>query len=246
MDGSMRRLSLLLLCLSGCAPTQAIVDGKTVPRLDMDFVGQPFVVRVSAAHPKPGSPSGGLRDFGGRVSGNICGLDVTYDVQHAGDHTHLTGFVDENQMESRLDVKDVQGISRQITGTLDSKGSGVNLDLRKNHIRGSVGLRQFELGRRGDQYVGWVKVTQTTTASATINGADELWTLPPAAQAVVLSALLTCYGDELEGNRRGSLIIGFGGRQTWEGKHVSALYHNTADMQRALIQGQSSGSVGGH
>src|SRR5204863_3880444 len=114
IDQSMSWSLLLLLCVAGCAPTQAVVDGRTVARLDMDFVGQPFVVRVSAAHPRPGSPSGGLRDFGGRISGNICGLDLTYDIQHAGDHTHLTGFVDENQMESRLDVKDVQGISRQI------------------------------------------------------------------------------------------------------------------------------------
>ncbi|MDB4966718.1 MAG: hypothetical protein JWN44_2407 [Myxococcales bacterium] len=243
MDGSMRRLTLLLLLIAGCAPTNTIVDGKTVPRLDMDFVGQPFVVRVSAAHPRPGSPSGGLREFGGRISGNICGLDVTYDVQHAGDNTHLTGFIDENQMDSRLDVKDVQNISRQITGTLDSRGTGVNLDLRKNHIRGNVGIRQFDLGRQGDQYIGWVKVTQMVTASATINGADELWSLPPAAQAVVLPALLTCYGDELEGNRRGSLVVGFGGRQTWEGKHVSAIYHNTADMQRTMIQGSKSGTV---
>jgi hypothetical protein len=244
MDGSMRRLSLLLLCVAGCAPSNAVVDGRTVPRLDMDFVGQPFVVRMSAAHPKPGSPSGGLHDFGGRISGNICGLDVTFDVQHSGDHTHLTGFVDENQLEARLDVKDVQNISRQISGTLDSRGTGVNLDVRKNHIRGNVGLRQFDLGRRGDQYIGSVKVTQATTAATTINGAEELWTLPAAAQAVVLPALLTCYGDELEGNRRGSLIVGFGGHQTWEGKHVSAIYHNTADMQRALMQGQQHSTVG--
>jgi hypothetical protein len=240
----MRRLSLLILVFAGCAPTNAVVDGKTVPRLDMDFVGQPFVVRVSAAHPRPGSPSGGLKDFGGRISGNICGLDVTYDVQHEGDHTHLTGFIDENQMESRLDVRDVQGVSRQISGTLDSKGGGVNLDVRKNRIRGNVGLRQFDLGRDGDRYIGSVRVT-TTVAAATINGADDLWTLPPAAQAVVLPALLTCYGDELEVNRRGSLTVGFGGRQTWEGKHVSALYHSqTGDVQRAIIQGQSGSTVG--
>jgi hypothetical protein len=242
----MRWLSFFALfcCALGCSPTTAVVDGKQVPRLDMDFVGQPFVVRVSAAHPKPGSPSGGLKDFGGRVSGNICGLDVTYDVEHAGDHTHLTGFIDENQLQSRLDVKDVQNVSREISGTLDSKGSGVNLDVRKNHIRGNVGLRQFDLTRQGDQYVGSLKITNVTT-SATINGADDLWTLPPAAQAVVLSALLTCYGDELEANKRGSLTVGFGGRQTWEGKHVSALYHQqTGDVQRTILQGQSGSTMG--
>jgi hypothetical protein len=241
----MLRLLILFGLVAGCAPSTVQIDGKTVPRLDMDFVGQPFVVRMSAAHPRPGSPSGGLRGFGGRISGNICGLDVTYDVQHDGDHTHLTGFVDEKQTDSRLDLKDVNGVSRQISGTLDTEsGTGVSLDLRKNSIRGSVGLRVFDLGRDGDRYIGWVKVANITT-SATINGADDLWTLPPAAQAVVLPALLTCYGEELEENKQGALIIGFGGRQTWEGKHVSAIYHaQTGDVRRAIQQGQSSPIIG--
>jgi len=247
MSESMRRLLLPLLLLCGCAPTSAVVDGKTVPRLDMDFVGQPFVIRVSGAHPRPGSPSGGLRDFGGRISGNICGLDVTYDVQHEGDKTRLTGFVDEKQVDSRIEVRDVEHVSRQITGTLDSEsGTAINLDLRKNAIHGNVGLRQFDLGfdRDGDRYIGSVKVAGITT-SATVNGASDLWTLPPAAQAVVLPALLTCYGDELEQNKRGAFIVGFGGRQTWEGKHVSAIYHaQTGDVQRAMMQGNQSSTVG--
>jgi hypothetical protein len=245
MSRLMRLCFFGLLFVASCAPANAYVDGKLVPRLDMDFVGQPFVVRVSSAHPKPGSPSGGLRDNGGRLSGNICGLDVTYDITHEGDHTHLTGFIDEQSGDSKLDVKDVEGVSRQIYGTLDTRsGTGVSLDLRKNSIHGNVGLRQFELGRDGDRYIGSVKVAGITT-SATINGADDLWTLPPAAQAVVLPALLTCNGDELEQNKRGALVVGFGGRQTWEGKHVSALYHSqTGDVQRAINQGQQSQMAG--
>ena len=240
----MRHLPLVLL-LAGCAPTTAVVNGRTVPRLDMDFVGQPFVVRVSGAHPQPGSPSGGLRGYGGRISGNVCGLDLTYDVQHEGDHTTMVGFLDDGTLDSHLTVRDVGGVSRQITGTLDGKGTGVNLDLRYNHIRGNVGLREFDLGRDGDRYIGSVHITQAVTASATVNGVRALWELPPAAQAVVLPALLTCHGDELEGNLRGSLVVGFGGHQTWEGKRVSAVYHTqTGDVQRTMIQEQSSGTVG--
>jgi hypothetical protein len=245
MSGSMRLCLFGLLFIASCAPANAYVDGKQVPRLDMDFVGQPFVVRVSGAHPKPGSPSGGLRDNGGRLSGNICGLDVTYDIQHEGSHTHVTGFIDEQSGDSKLDVKDIDGVSRQITGTLDTRsGTGVSLDLRKNSVHGQVGLRRFELGRDGDRYIGSVTVAGITTA-ATINGADELWTLPPAAQAIVLPALLTCYGDQLEERKQGALIVGFGGRQTWEGKHVSALYHSTTgDVQRAINQGSQSQTAG--
>ena len=241
----MRRALVALLLVAGCAPTTAVVDGKQVARLDLDYFGQPFVVRMSAAHPKPGSPSGGLKGFGGRISGNVCGLDVTYDVAHEGDHTHLTGFIDDGQLQSNIDVKDVEKLSRQISGTLDSKGGGVNLDLRKNHINGNVGLREFHLARVGDQYVGTVKITSALTTTATINGADELWELPPAAQAAVLPSLLTCYGDELEDKLRGQLIVGFGGRQTWEGKHVSAIYHvQTANEQRVMLQSSSSGTLG--
>jgi hypothetical protein len=246
MDGLMCKWLLPLVLAAGCAPTTAIVDGKPVARLDLDYVGQPFVIRMSGAHPKPGSPSGGLRDFGGRISGNICGLEVTYDVQHEGDKTRLTGFIDEKQTDSHLEVKDVENVSRQIDGTLDSEsGTGVHLDLRKNAIRGIVGLRSFDLGldRANDRYIGSVKVANITTA-ATINGAADLWTLPPAAQAVVLPALLSCYGDELEDNKRGALIVGFGGRQTWEGKRVSSIYHvQTGDVQRAMIQGQQSSTM---
>src|SRR5690349_14430149 len=97
------RWILLAALAAGCAPTTAIVDGKSMRRLDMDFVGQPFVVRVTAAHPRPGSPSGGLYGFGGHVSGNVCGLEVTYDVEHMGDHTRLTGFLDDGAFESNLD-----------------------------------------------------------------------------------------------------------------------------------------------
>lgn len=237
----MRRLLFLALFTLGCAPTTAIVDGKPTPRLDMDFIGQPFAVRVSGAHPKPGSPSGGLTDFGGHVSGNVCGLEVTYDVQHLGDRTHLTGFLDDGAFETQLDVRDQDAFTRSITGTLTSRGSNVQLQVRKNHLRGAIGLREFELARRGDQYLGWVRITQSVTAPATINGAAELWALPPAAQAAVLPVLLTCYGDALEDHLAGRFVVGFGGPQTWEAHHVSSIYHGQNDVARTMIQSQSSG-----
>jgi hypothetical protein len=232
------------LLFFGCAPSTVLLAGKNVPRLDLDYIGQPFVVRVSSAHPQPGSPSGGLRGFGGRVSGNVCGLEITYDVQHDGDKTRLTGFIDDGAFESSLEVRD-QGLSRLITGRLTDRGGGVSLDLRKNHLFGNVGLRVFALARKDDQYIGSVKISQSVQAQAIINGADELWTLPPAAQAVVLASLLTCHGDELEGAMRGSFIVGFGGRQTWEGKHVSAIYHSiTQDQYRAIMTGSRNGLDG--
>lgn len=225
------RWILLAALGAGCAPSTAVVAGKTVPRLDMDFYGQPFAVQVTSAHPQPGSPSDGLRDYGGHVSGNVCGLEMTFEVAHAGDHTRMVGFVDEGSYESTIDVRDdAKSVTRAITGRLAPTNGSVQLELRKNHIYGSVGQRQFALARQGDQYVGWLKIRESVLAKATINGASALWTLPPAAQAVVLPALLSCYGDAIEDRLGKTFQVGFGGHQSWEARHVSSIYHlNTLD-----------------
>jgi hypothetical protein len=234
--------ALVIFFVAGCAPTTAVVDGKTVPRLSLEFSGQPFAVRQTAAHPQPGGASSGLRDYGGHIEGNVCGLDVSYEVQHEGDHLRLSGFVDDDSYVSALTVRDEGRVSRAISGSLTSNGGGsVNLDLRYNRVRGNVGLRVFDLGREGDHYVGSVTIGQSLRALARINGADALWTLPPAVQAVVLPALLTCNAVELEDRLRGALVVGFGGPQTFEAKKVSSLYHlATQDVQSGMMQSASS------
>ncbi|HWE31561.1 MAG TPA: hypothetical protein VHB97_26350, partial [Polyangia bacterium] len=196
------------------------------------------------AHPQPGSPSGGLRDFGGHVSGNVCGLELTYDVAHDGDHTHLTGFVDDGAYESSIDVHDEKGITRRIVGRFSDQGT-IDLELRKNHIYGAVGQRQFALARVGDKYVGWLRIRQSVVAKATVNGAKDLWTMPAATQAVVLPALLTCYGDAIEDRLGNNFQIGFGGHQSWEARHVSALYHNTTMDEQQMLNHNSPGGLGG-
>ena len=42
VDSDEDRIAALV---AGCAPTTAVVDGRSMRRLEMDFVGQPFVVR---------------------------------------------------------------------------------------------------------------------------------------------------------------------------------------------------------
>ncbi|HEX4462565.1 MAG TPA: hypothetical protein VIA18_31525, partial [Polyangia bacterium] len=198
MPLTMRKLVFVAL-VAGCSPTTAVVAGKTVPRIDLDFYGQPFAVEVTNAHPEPGSPSGGLRDFGGHVSGNVCGLELSYEIVHDGDKTKAIGYVDNNNaFESTIYVHDETDMTRKIGGRLAEQGGTIDLTLRKNHIYGVVGQRQFAFGRRGDQYIGWLKIRQSVLAKAVINGAESLWTMPPATQAVVLPALLTCYGDNIE------------------------------------------------
>jgi hypothetical protein len=185
-----------------------------------------------------------LRDFGGHVSGNVCGLELTYDVAHDGDHTHLTGFVDDGAYESSIDVHDEKGITRRIVGRFSDQGT-IDLELRKNHIYGAVGQRQFALARVGDKYVGWLRIRQSVVAKATVNGAKDLWTMPAATQAVVLPALLTCYGDAIEDRLGNNFQIGFGGHQSWEARHVSALYHNTTMDEQQMLNHNSPGGLGG-
>jgi hypothetical protein len=228
----MRTLLFTFALAAGCATPTAVVGGHAVPRLNLDFVGQPFAIRVSAAHPDPGSPSGGLRAAGGRISGNVCGIDLAYYVDHAGDHTRLTGFLDSGRFESRIEVRDdADAIRREIRGAFAQGAAAVHLDVRVNHLRGVVGLRQFDLTRDGDDYVGSLEYVSATTvprrvrAAAVIHGADALWSLPPAAQAAVLPTLLTCHGDALEDQLGQKFVVGFGGRQTWESSRVSAVYH---------------------
>jgi hypothetical protein len=227
----MTRLLWLCTIACGCAAQPVIIDGKPVPRVSLDYAGQPFVVRLSDGHPDPGSPSGGTRGFGGRISGNVCGIDVVYDVEHRGDVTRLTGFIDNGAFESTFEVRDVDELARVITGNLARGIFGVSVELRVDRLRGAVGLRSFDLRRSGDVYAGSVDYTSgsragnRSRATIEVRGAEALWSLPPSAQAAVLPALLSCYGDELEDKLQPKIVVGFGGRQTWESAHVSALYH---------------------
>ena len=109
-------LAATLLCGTGCAPTTAIVNGREVPRLTLTFVGRPYDIKHSNAHPQPGGPSSGLKDDGGHISGHVCGLDLLLDVSHQGDHLTLEGFAD-SAASVHLEVKDEKGF-RRFVGTL--------------------------------------------------------------------------------------------------------------------------------
>src|SRR5207302_1216223 len=111
-----RQLCLLGL-LAGCAAaTTAVIDGQVVPRLNVELTGQPYIVHHRGAHPRPGSPSGGLRDSGGTITGQVCGADIDYGVEHKGDHVQLVGFVD-GSLASQVRAEEKVGV-RLFTGAL--------------------------------------------------------------------------------------------------------------------------------
>lgn len=209
----------------GCAPTTVTVQGRQLPRVEHAYTGQPFDVRHLGAHPQPGGASSGVRGYGGRITGNVCGLDIDYEVQHQGDHTRVSGFIDSGYFNSELSVRD-QGGQRSITGTLGAAAgySTVDLQLRSNELRGKVGSREYQLTQEGDQLVGTVRIGTNLTVRARLTGRDALWTLPAADQGAVLPGLLTCHGGALEQGHVAEYVVGVGGEPSREPPHTSSLY----------------------
>ena len=135
-----------------------------------------------------------------------------------------------------------EGVSRHITGRLTDRGGGVGLDLRKNHLFGYVGPRSFQLARKDDQYVGSVRISESLIAAATINGAEELWSFRRRRRRRSCRRCSPATATSSRARCAAASIVGFGGRQTWEGKRVSSVYHNVStDQARAMMNDSHSG-----
>ena len=222
-----RAVALAVVVAGACAtvPKTAIVDGKPVPRLTLDFTGQPYQIRHDGAHPRPGEPSGGLRDSGGRIHGNVCGMFVDFDVAHKGDHVQLVGSID-NRMDAAIDVADERGF-RHFTGHLG--GLAVDFIAGKGGMQGHVGIRVFAVDVVNGDYRGDMRIPGMfdpgggkQTIGVTLHGREALWAMPAADQAAVLPALLTC------GNSQNRILddvtVGFGGAPTDRPAETSAVY----------------------
>jgi hypothetical protein len=224
----MRRLVLPLLAAVGCAgvPKTAIVDGKEVPRLSQEFDGQPYTVRHEGAHPRPGGASSGLSDAGGAIRGRVCGMLVDFDVTHKGDHVQIVGSID-NHIPAAIDVSEAGDGVRHFTGNLG--GLGVDFLLAKTDVQGHVGIRVFALEAAGDGYQGFMRIPGTLDvdggkqrAGVTLSGREALWSMPPADQAAVVPAIMTCGGMQF--HTGDPLAVGFGGQATDRPPETSAIY----------------------
>ncbi len=227
---------------AGCAslPTTAVVNGVELPRPTREFQGQPYSLRHTGAHPQPGGPSSGLRSYGGKITGQVCGMDVDYEVQHEGDHIQMVGFID-NTSSTQLQVRDGGG-ERRITGSLANYA--VDVHLRSNQIIGSVGFRFFDMQQDGDRLHGPLKMSGTDEPNtATANGRDALWAMPAADQAVVLANILTCYVATIGSYGRSPLVVGFGGKLGSLPRESSALYSDGAanGTDPSFSQGRAAG-----
>jgi hypothetical protein len=225
---SMKTLALLLLtAAAGCAltPKTAIVDGREVPRLTLEYGGQPYSIKHEGAHPKPGSPSGGLRDNGGSIRGRVCGMLVDFDVTHKGDHVQLVGSID-NSHPAAIDVSEENG-GRHFTGNLS--GLGIDFVANATGMEGHVGIRVFALEAVGEGYGGFMRIPGLLDVNGAkqrlgvaVHGRDALWAMAPADQAAVLPALLTCGGAQFR--IMSAVEVGFGGQATDLPPETSAVY----------------------
>jgi hypothetical protein len=223
------RRALTLLALAGCAPTTAMVDGKTVPRPTFSFTGNPYSVTHRRAHPRPGGPSSGLSDDGGTIGGDVCGMQIDYGVEHRGDHVQLVGFIDGDH-PSELAIRDENG-RRHITGSLDKLG--VDLVLTGDHLEGHAGLRVVSLSLQDGALSGAMRLPNAwnyvrggnAVVRATLDGRDALWALPPADQAALIPLVLSCHMSSSD--PRGAITdfhAGFGGPAQSAPHGSSAIY----------------------
>jgi hypothetical protein len=124
-------LSLVLL-LSACAPVRVNIRGELKPRLTLGYSDHRyFAVVHRAAYPEARGASSGLRAYGGRIDGVVCGLDVWLEADYRGSRLQLAGFVSRDDgssgnlrraLPAHLEVRDSDG-ARHISG-----GVGAEID----------------------------------------------------------------------------------------------------------------------
>jgi hypothetical protein len=108
-------------------------------------------------------------------------LQVRDEVQFGASARHVTGAI--GQVSGML----------SLTG-LDGRMQGshvVDIVFNRERLVGDVGLRRFDLRRVGDDLMGSF-VMYGQTVPFVVRGADELWSMPAAAQAAILPLALSC------------------------------------------------------
>jgi hypothetical protein len=190
---------LLLVLLShaaGCLSSTVVVNGVRVPRQNANFTGHPYTLRHVGIHPGHEGRAGGLSDAGGVISGQVCGVDVVFDVTHDQGGTQLVGSLN-NEHPSHLRVVDSGG-ARAITGQLATMV--VDLRVRPQQITGYVGRRGYNMRWDGEQFRQIWRVANfgQVALEHRILGKDALWQMPAADQAVLLPLMLACLAAYFE------------------------------------------------
>jgi hypothetical protein len=201
--GAKHALVVLLSLGSGCAvPITAVVDGKVVSRPTLAYAdGKYFRLVHQGVHPGAVSPGSGVYSDGGRITGRVCGVDLVYDVWHAGSTDVVTGFATDAWNSTvnhpvKLTIDEQDGV-RRFAGVAGR--TRIDLELSSDHLAGTIRLpfydRRYELRAAGDDLVGHTAVAGAVTSDGVpirVRGRAALWAMPAAAQVALLAPMLTC------------------------------------------------------
>jgi len=131
-------MRLALVCSAlfvvACAPRNAIVGGRQVPRVTLDYSDhRVFALTHDAAYPVARGPSSGLHEYAGRMTGRVCGNDVWLEAEYRGRYMELAGFYEPND-GARHTINQMQLEVRDYAG--------------ERHLRGAIGAGQLPV-------IGW-------------------------------------------------------------------------------------------
>jgi hypothetical protein len=198
-----------------CLPTTAVVDGRTLPRVQHDYSDHRlYTLKHRGAYPEIHAVSDGLETFDGELEGNICGFGVNFEARFRKSGERLEGFVtpvpdfsvtrrvrtNPRKLALRapveIEVREVGG-ERRLTGRLvdgDFAARVPDFDLVFNdrHFQGSIGRRVFDLRRNSDATMRGVMSVDGVDFDFTLDGVDEMGRMPAADQALLVPFLLGC------------------------------------------------------
>ena len=185
----MRNSVLCALFLVGCA-------GAGSRQAAVHYAGEPF----------------DLSRRGDRITGQVCGMDLTLEVRRQGDAVELSGFID-GHLPVRLTARG-DGSGRAITGALGTSAGNAAVDLRLggDTLGGRVGFRRFDLRAHGDELAGTMQIAGSIEPSdAVLEGRAQLDALPLDTQAALVPTLLSCNVQPIGRWGRSSLMVRVGG-----------------------------------
>lgn len=219
----MRTLILLVLTVAACAPHTAVVDGRTLPRENLGYTDHDyFALMHYDAFPAQRGPSSGLRAYGGRLAGRVCGADVNLEAEYKGRRLQLTGFVAPLRGTTQLvmtrpmylevyDRSDRSGQSaRHFVGSSGDDDLAralafalppqrqIDFAMSTSWLRGRVGRRSFDLHAEDDRLVGTMTYAGVVKLPFELDGWGAVWAMTPADQAAILPFMLTCLRDDTE------------------------------------------------
>lgn len=196
----MRHFGLALLLTAGCATAGPAVH----------YSGEPF----------------DLRQQPGRITGQVCGMDLVLNTQQQDGGVRLNGFIDGRFPVELRAYDDADG--RRLQGSLGSSAGNAAVDVTLSPVAlsGRVGFRYFDLhATTGDTLAGTMRVAGAIEpADAVIAGRGQLATMSPAAQAALVPTLLQCNVQRVGRWGRSALTVRVGGPSGALPHQSSALY----------------------